>query len=97
MDFWTEVDRPPPETVTVNGVELRKGSRIRLKPRPGADVFDLVLAGRVAIVERIDQDHEDNIHLAVTVEDDPGRDLGQARQPGHLFFFAAGEVEPLES
>jgi hypothetical protein len=41
------------------------------------------------------QDYEDRIHLAVTLEDDPGRDLGRARQPGHLFFFSPDEVEPL--
>jgi len=33
--------------------------------------------------------------LAVVVEDDPGRDLGFARQPGHRFFFSPAEVEPL--
>jgi hydrogenase maturation protease len=32
----------------------------------------------------------------VVVEDDPGRDLGAARQPGHRFFFSPAEVEPLE-
>jgi len=31
----------------------------------------------------------------VVVEDDPGRDLGERRQPGHRFFFAPEEVEPL--
>jgi hydrogenase maturation protease len=35
--------------------------------------------------------------LAVVVEDDPGRDLGFDRQPGHRFFFMPGEVEPVES
>jgi len=31
----------------------------------------------------------------VVVEDDPGRDLGEKRQPGHRFFFAPEELEPL--
>jgi hydrogenase maturation protease len=35
------------------------------------------------------------VRLAVTLEDDSGRDLGDARQPGHRFFFAPEEVEPL--
>jgi len=34
--------------------------------------------------------------VAVTVDDDPGRDLGERRQPGHRFFFAPDEVEPLD-
>jgi len=29
------------------------------------------------------------------VDDDPGRDLGFARQPGHRFFFSPEEVQPL--
>jgi hypothetical protein len=52
--------------------------------------MDLALAGKIAVVEGIEQDLEDNIHIAVTVEDDPGRDLGEARQPGHRFSFAVG-------
>jgi hydrogenase maturation protease len=31
----------------------------------------------------------------VVLEDDPGRDLGMLRQPGHRFFFSTEEVEPL--
>jgi hypothetical protein len=31
----------------------------------------------------------------VIVDDDPGRDLGLLRQPGHRFFFTPEEVEPL--
>ena len=33
-------------------------------------------------------------HLAVVLDDDPGRDLGLLRQPGHRFFFSPAEVEP---
>jgi hydrogenase maturation protease len=29
------------------------------------------------------------------VEDDPGRELGHKRQPGHRFFFSPSDVEPL--
>jgi hypothetical protein len=29
------------------------------------------------------------------LDDDPGRDLGLLRQPGHRFFFAPEEVEPM--
>jgi len=96
VPVWEELERPAPDSATVAGVELRKGSRVLLAPQAGRDVLDLVLAGKVAIVEGIDQDYEDNIHLAVTIEDDPGRDLGEERQPGHRFFFALDEVEPLD-
>jgi hydrogenase maturation protease len=81
--------------VQVSGVVLTRGSRVVLRPQPGGDVLDLVLAGRVAVVEGIEQDAEGELKLAVVVEDDPGRDLGEARQPGHRFFFSTAEVEPL--
>ncbi|MEA2175721.1 MAG: hypothetical protein QOD00_3313 [Blastocatellia bacterium] len=81
--------------VQVRGVELKTGARVRLRPRAGGDIFDLALAGQVAIIESIEQDYEDKVHLAVVLEDDPGRDLGMLRQPGHRFFFSPEEVEPL--
>jgi hydrogenase maturation protease len=93
--YWEELERPGPDAVTVDGVELRARSRVRLKPRAGGDVFDLALAGRTAVIEGIEQDLEGNLKLAVAVDDDPGRDLGLRRQPGHRFFFGTDEVEPL--
>ena len=81
--------------VSVNGVEFRQGDRVRLRPRTRADVFDLALTGKTAIVEAIEEDYEGRVHLAVVVDDDPGRDLGLLRQPGHRFFFSVEEVEPL--
>lgn len=83
------------EHVVVGGVELKAGERVRLRPRAGGDIFDLALAGQIAIVEAIEQDYENKVHLAVVLEDDPGRDLGMLRQPGHRFFFSTEEVEPL--
>jgi hypothetical protein len=80
----------------VGGVELKTGMRVRLRPRRGGDIFDLALAGQVAFIEAIEQDYEDKVHLAVVLEDDPGRDLGMLRQPGHRFFFSPEEVEPLD-
>jgi hydrogenase maturation protease len=92
---WEELERPGPDVVVVDGAEVRRGSRVRLRPRAGADVFDLALAGRAAVVQSIVEDTEGAVHLVVEVEDDPGRDLGAARSLGHRFFFAPEEVEPL--
>lgn len=93
--YWEELERPAPDSVAVAGGQLRAGSRVRLAPGPGGDLFDVVLAGRTAVVEAIEQDVEGRITLAVVVDDDPGADLGLARQPGHRFFFSPAEVEPL--
>lgn len=84
------------ESVQVAGIDIRKGDAVRLRPRQGGDIFDLALAGQTAIVESIEQDYEGKLHLAVVLEDDPGKDLGVLRQPGHRFFFAPEEVEPLQ-
>jgi hypothetical protein len=89
------VERPAVESVRSFGVELRVGSRVRLWPQKRADIMDMALQGRVAVIEGIEQDLEDNIQLAVVVDDDPGREFGMLRQPGHRFFFIPGEVEPL--
>lgn len=86
-------DKAVLESVGVAGGEIKKGTRVRLRPRRGGDIFDLALASRIAVVEAIEQDYEGNIHLAVVVDDDPGRDLGMLRQPGHRFFFSPDEVE----
>jgi hypothetical protein len=76
-------------------LEFREGDRVRLRPRKKADIFDIALDGKTAIVESVERDFEDRVHLAVTVEDDPGRDFGIARQIAHRFFFSPEEVELL--
>jgi hydrogenase maturation protease len=95
MEFWAEMETPGPESVRIAGTEIRPGSRVRLRPRQGGDIMDLALAGRIAIVEGIDHDEENRVHVSVTIEDDPGRDLGMERQPGHRFYFRADEIEPI--
>ena len=76
-------------------MELRRGARVRLRPRSRGDVFDVVLDGKAAVVDGLEEDTDGNVLVAVTVDDDPGRDLGERRQPGHRFFFTPDEVEPL--
>jgi hypothetical protein len=93
---WQLLEEPSElASAVVNGIELKTGDRVLLKPRKGGDIFDIALANQIAIIESIEQDYESKIHLAVVLEDDPGRDLGMMRQPGHRFFFAPEEVEPL--
>jgi hydrogenase maturation protease len=75
--------------------ELRRGTRVRVRPRAGGDLMDLALAGRVAVVESVERDYEDRVHVAVSIEDDPGRDLAAAATLGHRFWFAVDELEPL--
>lgn len=98
MDFFKEQEgRPELRSLDVEGVEIRKGSRVMLWPRAGGDIMDIALAGKVAFVEGIEQDYEDRVYIAVTLEEDPGRDLGGERILGHRFFFSSEEVVPLDS
>jgi hypothetical protein len=90
-----EETKAPLESVRIFGVEVRVGDRVRLSPTKQADIMDMALAGKIAFVEAIEQDFEDNIQVAVVVDDDPGREFGMMRQPGHRFFFSPEEVEPV--
>jgi hydrogenase maturation protease len=83
------------DSIDIRGATVKVGDRVRLHPRKGGDVLDIALAGQIAHVESIEQDYEGKVHICVVMEDDPGRDLGLLRQPGHRFFFDAEEVEPL--
>jgi hydrogenase maturation protease len=94
---WETLERRGRDSIEIAGRRVRAGSRVRLAPRAGGgDVFELALAGRAATVEEVLEDYDGRLQLAVTVSDDPGRDLGRLRRPGHRFFFAPGEVEPLD-
>ena len=90
-----EEAKATPESIRVFGTELRVGDRIRLCPQKQADIMDMALTGKVAVIEAIEQDFDEQIQLAVVLDDDPGREFGMMRQPGHRFFFSPEEIEPL--
>jgi hypothetical protein len=73
----------------------RPGDRVCLRPSGRADAFDLLLTGKTATVASVETDFEGKTYVTVTVDDDPGRDLGTTGMPGHRFFFRPGEVELL--
>jgi hypothetical protein len=92
---WNPEENTLVESITVFGVALKAGDRVRLWPQKSADIMDMALKGKVAVIEAIERDFDDHVHVAVVLEDDPGRDLGMLRQPGHRFFFSPEELEPL--
>jgi hydrogenase maturation protease len=94
-EFELLESKKPVDEFRIADVAVRPGSRVKLRPRAGGDVMDIALAGKTAIVESIEQDYEGKFHLGVVIDDDPGRDIGLMRQPGHRFFFTPEEVEPL--
>ena len=88
-------DKPAIDRVTVDGVQIAIGERVRLRPRSGGDIMDVALAGKIGIIESIEQDYEGKVQVAIVMDDDPGKDLGFLRQPGHRFFFNVEEIEPV--
>jgi hypothetical protein len=91
--------RPPPEAertkgeeeTRVAGARVRRGDTIVLRPGTDGDVFDKILDGRTATVERIYRGYDDRVYLGVTIDDDPGQDL--LRETGRYLFFFGDEVE----
>ncbi|MBT2468647.1 hypothetical protein J7E97_12350 [Streptomyces sp. ISL-66] len=97
--WWDPAHRdtadPARDRVLVDGVAVGVGSRVLL--RPGlrrSDAQDLFLQGRAALVEAVLHDVDGGVHLAVTVEGDPGADI--RREQGRFLYFQPDELSPLE-
>jgi hypothetical protein len=86
-------DVPGEERATVDGVTFERGASLVLRPGTDRDVYDRMLDGRRATLERIYVDYDDRVYLGVTVDDDPGQEL--MRETGRYLFFFANEVEAL--
>lgn len=97
MSNWDRMsEHPTLPSIYIAGTEVHPGDQVRLWPKGSADIFDMGMKGRTATITAIEQDYEDRIHLAVMIDEDPGRDFGQQGKPAHRFFFRPDEVEPLE-
>ncbi|MFI6448202.1 hypothetical protein [Kitasatospora sp. NPDC050543] len=86
---------PARDTVLVEGRTVGAGSRVRLLPgHRRTDAQDLFLHGLDAQVEAVLHDVDGGVHLAVTVDGDPGADI--RREQGRFLYFQPDEVSPLE-
>jgi hypothetical protein len=92
-DPLAELDVPAMDCVFVEGVKVSKGSIVRLDPKRRADVWDVFLRGKLATVRAIHQDVENQMYVAVTVDDDPASDLHDWY--GRSFFFYPEEIQPV--
>jgi hypothetical protein len=87
--------RPVEPSVTVAGVRIAGGSRVRLRPNlRGTDAQDMFLVGKTATVRVVLSDVDGVSYLAVTLDDDPGADLQHTH--GRYRYFSPDEIEPLE-
>lgn len=82
---------PGEARIEVGGVTFHKGGKVVLRPRTDRDVYDKMLAGRVATIERIYYDYDDKAHIGVTVDDDAAQAL--FRETGRYLFFSSDEIE----
>jgi len=93
---------PPPEPghpnpgeaeIQAAGQTLRKGAKVLLRPGTGRDVYDKMLDGRTATIERIYVDYDDAIHVGVTVDGSAEQEL--YRETGRYLFFKPDEIEAI--
>jgi len=84
VDPWTD-------TLTIAGVDVAKGTKVRLRPRHRADAHDMFVAGRIATVTGVFHDVDGEQHVAVTVDDDPAS--AEFDWQGRFLFFHPDEIE----
>jgi hypothetical protein len=85
---------PETDSVTIDGVEVAKGSQVLLMPGSRrADAQDMFLEGLTATVAAVLLDVDGNSHVAVTINDDPGAEISIAH--GRFRYFAPEELKPL--
>lgn len=88
---WRE--RGAASATEANDHAFRRGDRVVVKPRPQGDVLDIALAGEAATITSVEEDLEGRVLFGVTIDSDPGKDLGEQGRPGHRFFFAREDLE----
>jgi len=87
---------PDTDSVLIAGHRVARGSLVRLRPgKRRADAQDMFLAGRIAEVQAVLLDIEDQPYLAVALTDHPDPDLSIAH--GRFLYFMPDEVEPYEA
>jgi hypothetical protein len=82
---------PGEDEISVDGRTFRKGAKVLLRPGTERDVYDRMLDGRIATIERIYLDYDDGVHIAVTVDGSAEQEL--FRETGRYLFFKADELE----
>lgn len=87
---------PWEDTLIIGGIEIGKGSVVRLRPGQSGrrtDAQDLFLVGLEAVVEGVFSDVDGDQHVAVLLVDDPSADVQRAQ--GRFLYFHPDEVEPV--
>ncbi len=78
-----------------DGRTFRKGDRVVLRPARRRDVYDRMLEGRPARIERLYRGYDDRLYIGVTVEGDAAHQL--LGESGRFLFFFPDELEVLDA
>ncbi|CAH0150173.1 MULTISPECIES: hypothetical protein [unclassified Arthrobacter] len=84
---------PESDTVFIDGVQVSRGSRVRVVPLRRADAQDLFFAGKSGRVTGVHFDVDGGTHVAVVLEADPAAELQEWY--GRYLYFAPEELVPL--
>ena len=85
-------DTPGELVKMIDGILYSKGDKVKLNlGKRRSDTSDIFFNGKIATIEVIHTDYDDNIHIAVTIDDDPGQDL--LRELGMYLYFSPEEIE----
>jgi hypothetical protein len=83
---------PDTDSVVIGGQRIARGSRVRLRPgMRRSDAQDMFLTGRMAEVQAVLLDVDDQPYLAVSLADDPDEDIRISH--GRFLYFMTDEVE----
>lgn len=84
------------KSIFIGGREVYAGDKVFLRPKHHVDQLNSGLTGKVAIVQAIEIDAGDKIHLALVLEENVDAP-GLAPPPGRRFFYGTDEVEPFHA
>ncbi len=87
---------PGEDVIEVDGKRFRKGGKVVLRPDGGRDVYDKMLDGRIATIERIYFDYDGRCAHRGHDRRRPVPESSSARPAGYLFF-KGRELETLEA
>jgi hypothetical protein len=84
---------PAKDTVFIGDSEVGAGTKVRLRPTRRADAHDIFLAGLTATVSGVFNDVDGGVHVAVTLDGDPGS--AELAWQGRYLYFQPDELELL--
>ncbi len=84
---------PETDSVLVGSKAVAKGSAVVLRPGRSSDAQDAFLAGMRATVQAVVHDVDGGVHVAVSVDGDPGAEMQLAH--GRFRYFRPEELEPV--